>query len=109
MNNDFDVALEAYPWESKDQKIGYLALVQYLLRFGVKPDAPIDAKAAFFIQKDIDSHAYWMEMVSSQVADLQTNLEQTMTKLDGALFRIDQLELMVRAQMTAIEALTKRG
>jgi hypothetical protein len=103
---DFNTAVEAFPWESKDQKEGYLALVQYLRGFGVAPEAPIDAKSAFFIQKNIDSHEYWREMVGDQISSLQAELISTKELFDNTIRLLNQMELTIKAQSDAIQVLT---
>lgn len=108
MDSEFDAAIEGFPWESEEQKQGYLALVQYERRFGYMPNLPLDTKALFFIQKDIESHAYWTELSSTQVSDLQNILADTRERLDRCLSRVDQLEITVRGLLGYIDSLTKK-
>lgn len=107
MSNDFQIAIESYPWESDEQREGYLALIQHLRRFGLQPELPLDFKSAFFIQKDIESHAYWRDLMAAQISNLENVIVETREKLDKALSRIDQLEITVRFQTSAIHTLTK--
>jgi hypothetical protein len=105
---EFDAAIESFPWSSEDQRQGYLALVQYLRRFGLEPKLPINYEAAFFIEKDIDSHAYWRDMVGAQVRSLEDVLSETRKELDSARAKVDQMEMTMKAMMLNIDALNKR-
>lgn len=107
MNDDFEMAIDSFEWESKEQREGYLALVHYLRKFGIQPKLPLDYEAAFFIQKDVDSHAYWREAVGSQVGMLQEEIRSLQGKLDEAMATMDGLSTAVKSQLVAIQALTK--
>lgn len=103
----FNVAMDSFPWESKEQREGYLALVQFKMRFGLLPILPIDYDAVFFIQKDVESNEYWRDAVAQQVSELQNVIADSQESLARALSRVDQLELTVRALMQSIESLTQ--
>lgn len=107
MNSEFDAAIESFAWESEDQKKGYLALVQYLRQFGLPPKLPIDYVATFFIQKDIDSHEYWRDMVGGQIKALQDDVMRANEAAAQALAKTESLEMAIQAQSAAIQALTR--
>ncbi len=67
MNEFLAEHVEAFPWESEEQKKGYLNFVQYLAKAGREAVIPIDLLATYFIQKDHESNEWWTEIVASQV------------------------------------------
>lgn len=93
--------IEAFPWESEEQKKGYLALVQYFRQFGKEPIQPFDLlPMVFMIQKNIDSHEYWREAVANQIKPLQDDLHEKDMLISTLLLKVEGLQI-------AIQALTK--
>lgn len=107
MDSEFQTAVEEFPWESKEQKEGYLALVQYGLKFGLKPSLPISHICAFFIQKDHESHIYWNELVGTQVRNLQDEI-RSLQDANAALAKdVDLMKETLKSQNLILEKLLK--
>lgn len=75
--SDLARAIKEFPWQSEEQKQGYLALVQYTRNLkGSRWGEPFpDPVIGFFIQKDIDAHDYWRELMGNQISDLQNQIK----------------------------------
>lgn len=70
--------LDQFPWESEDQKKGFLALVQWVDKIPVElrtDDTRNAVVAAWFIQKDHESQVWWSEAVGNQVSALQDQIK----------------------------------
>jgi hypothetical protein len=80
---DFEQALKNFPWESEEQRKGYFALVKYLSDKGVII-TEINPTAAFFIQKDHESHEWMIEMLSRVLGEMKTEILTLRTALERA-------------------------
>jgi septal ring factor EnvC (AmiA/AmiB activator) len=88
--------LRKFEWQSDEQRKGYLALVQYWKQYDASAPFPIHARenltALFFIQKDHESHQYWIDLVGRQVSSLQDELHSLRNSLSGAQREIESLQ-----------------
>jgi hypothetical protein len=75
---------EDFPWESEEQRKGYLALIQYRRKLGKNPEIVVDPTAAFFIQKDHESHEWMIEMLGRVIGELRTEILTLRTALERA-------------------------
>lgn len=100
----FQTAIEEFPWESEEQKEGYLAFVQYQRQFGIMAILPIRTEIAFFIQKDIDSNSYWRDMVGNQVTDLQNQIQALQEKVAESSRLNDSMMTTLKSLQAATEA-----
>lgn len=107
MNSDLAMCVDNFPWESSQQKEGFLNLVQYYRSFGKEPELPINLLATYFIQKDHESNEYWSELVSAQVSSLQSEIKFLQDKLMSALEIVDLLQTMVKNQTLLLETMAK--
>jgi hypothetical protein len=73
--------LHDFPWESEDQRKGYLALVQYWRKNGQDPGLLVDSTAAFFIQKDHESHEWMIEMLDRIITPLRNEIMELRREL----------------------------
>ena len=105
---DFAAIVDSFPWESKEQKEGYLALVQYEKQFGYEPKLPIDTLATFLIQKNFESHEYWRDAVGTQVKMLQDEIKRLQDEVASLIREVDTLQAGIKAQSVALEALGKK-
>lgn len=69
-----EYTIDRYPWDSEEQKQGYLGLISYMKRIVKLVPMHVMPALAFFIQKDIDAHVYWRELVGTQITDLQNQI-----------------------------------
>ena len=101
-------AVEEFPWQSEEQKEGYLALVQYERGFGFAPKLPLDTLAAFLIQKAHESNEYWREFLGTQVGGLEDQIRQLQEGLAEANRAVDQLRETVKNQTMLLEHLSQK-
>ena len=67
---------ENFKWENEDQKKGFLNLIQYLIKKtpdGFEGFSP-EITAAYFIQKDKESHEWWADTVAGQFEMLRKEI-----------------------------------
>ena len=107
MNEMLDIAVESFPWESDEQREGYLNFVQYQRQFGMEPALPIDPVVTYFIQKDHESNDYWRELVSSQVTDLQSQLRSLQQETSGLVLQTQHLRDAIKDQRLIIDLLAQ--
>lgn len=74
MTDEQKAILNEYPWDSKEQMEGYFAYLHYCKTNKYLAKAPTP-EMCFFIQKDIDSHAYWRDLMGNQITDLQNQIK----------------------------------
>jgi hypothetical protein len=72
--------VNGFKWDSEDQKKGYHALRSWLKSKGLD-DEKVRGIDLFFIQKDHDSHVYWVELMGTQIKDLQDQLVRQSEKI----------------------------
>lgn len=101
----FEAAVDSFPWESQEQREGFLNFVQYKMKFGIKPEPPVDILAAYFIQKDHESNEYWREMVGGQVTALQAEIMNLKSELAHTQQRTEDLLTGLKSQTAIIETL----
>jgi len=67
--------LNSYPWESVEQKKGFLSLLKHLsdLRPNVRKNM-IGAICAYFIQKDHESSEWFVEILGDRVRRLEDEI-----------------------------------
>lgn len=103
----FQLAVDSFPWESEQQKEGYLNWVESERRFGRMPELPIDTKITYLIQKNHEGNEYWVEMISSQISDLLSQI-RTLQEECGRLNQfIDIFRETIKTQTLLIEQITK--
>ena len=107
MNEMLDIAVESFPWESDEQREGYLNFVQYQRQFGMEPALPIDPVVTYFIKKDHESNDYWRELVSSQVTDLQSQLRSLQQETSGLVLQTQHLRDAIKDQRLIIDLLAQ--
>ena len=107
MNESLDMAVDAFPWETEEQKEGYLNFVQYQRQFGIEPTLPIDPVVTYFIQKDHESNDYWRDLVASQVADLQSQLRKLQDETSSLATQAHMLRDAVSDQRKIIDLLSR--
>jgi len=73
--------LEGFPWEGKDQKEGYLALIHYLRTMGYNQSV-VDPSIAFLIQKNHESQVWWAEVLGNQIKTLQQEIKILQSKIE---------------------------
>jgi hypothetical protein len=76
--------VEGFPWESEDQKKGFLALYQHLRGYEwtaedeiSKLEEALSVVSAWFIQRDHESNEWWNE----RVGDLSGRVDQELMRL----------------------------
>ncbi len=90
--------LHKFKWESDGQEKGYKSLLYWLNKNSLPGEVrPIDL---FFIQKDHESHQYWIELVGRQVRILEGQILNLQNQLVGAVRDYDRLA----KRLTEIEA-----
>lgn len=94
---DFSAIVDAFPWESKEQREGYLAWVQYERKFGREQDGPIDTSLAFLIQKNHEAAEYWRETFSGQVDQLRMELAETIKEINHLRELYENQQLTLKA------------
>jgi hypothetical protein len=78
MKETFQEWIDAFPWESEDQKRGFLAFVHWGNR--LPPEVFDDggdlilASLAFIIQKNLEAHQWWAGVMGDQIKDLQNQI-----------------------------------
>lgn len=103
----FTTAIEEYPWESQEQKDGYLNFVQHLNKFGIQPTLPIDPVVSYFVQKDLESNEYWREMVGSQVSDLVNQIKSLQEETSNLKGFVEAYTSTIKSQGNALDILTQ--
>lgn len=95
--------VEEFPWQSEAQRKGYLALVQYMRGFGIEPTLPIDPQVCWQIQKDHESHEWWVEVLGNQVGALQAEIIAVRRQISDQAREIEALrhEIHVLRQSTS--------
>lgn len=63
--------IDCYPWESEEQRKGYLALIQYIQTRGWNAPAIVDPIAAFFIQKDHEAQEWFVSLMADHLSRLE--------------------------------------
>lgn len=84
---EFDI--DSFPWESTDQKKGFMNLFQFLRKHGVDPrykDVPGRLLAAYLIQRDLESNEWWLGLVS----DHFDRLNERIVELNGKLVDLER-------------------
>lgn len=89
IDEKFNEAVEKYPWDSEDQKQGYLALVHYHRKVGLSPPFP-EPTACFFIQKDLDATEWWREAVGTQISDLQEQIRLLLLEMKSLKEKLNE-------------------
>lgn len=97
--------VEEFPWDSEDQKKGYLNLVQYLRKVHGGSKNAVDSTAAYFIQKDHESAEYYTTLIGTQVHNLQNDIFKVQQDLRQALSTIESLTMCVKSQQLALQSL----
>lgn len=98
MSNNESLFQEDFKWESETQRKGYLALLQYLRKFGIEATGPVDAKAAFFIQKDHESNLWWIDLIAQKHQEVLNMLGELNFKVSQLESTVEQLRLDKRAK-----------
>lgn len=107
MNDDFNIAVDSFPWKEEENKKAFLSFVQFQMQFGLEPRFPAaDLQVIFFIEKSFEAQEYWRDTFSQQIGSVQDLICDTREQIERALSRINQLEMTVRNQMHSIDALT---
>ncbi len=75
-------AINTFPWESEEQKKGYGALIMFLRK--IKHPEKFDPTAAWFIQKDHESHEWMIEMLSRVIGELKHEILTLRAALEKA-------------------------
>lgn len=102
-----EVWIEAFPWESEDQKKGYLGLIQYEKQFGLEP-TPIDPRAAFFIQKMHEAAEYWRDTLGDQVSGLQGEIVRLKAEMARNEGYVESLLWAIKNQTLLLEQLAEK-
>jgi hypothetical protein len=106
----FEIAVEAFKWESDAQREGFLALVKFWHDHGLQPVLPLTSMdnltALFFIQKDHDSNEYWRELWADQVSKLQDEIKIQMDEVSQLKTQVEHMRETIRAQNMALENIT---
>lgn len=84
--------IEKFPWESEEHKKAYLGYCQWRRERGLNCTIA-NADAAFFIQKQMEWHDYWLDLVSTQV----NLLRQEVKRLQGENQELRQLIMQVHS------------
>lgn len=73
-----DMWLERFPWTGDVQKKGFLNFTQWMRSLGTQVKDSDEDKfrclVAYFVQKDHESHEWWVDTVGAQVKSLQEQL-----------------------------------
>lgn len=84
---------DTFPWESDDQRLGFLAFEKWLRdnHKATLVDEPSLLKCivAFFIQKDHESNEWWRDTVADQVKSLEMQILALRTELREIRGRVD--------------------
>jgi hypothetical protein len=77
--------IEAFPWESETQKKGFQNFMQFLQKLPSEvkqaPGMELPCAVAYFIQKDHESHEWWVDMMSKQIEMLQQEIAELKKRL----------------------------
>jgi hypothetical protein len=82
VHNDHQNMVEAFPWQSDDQKEGYLAYVQYRKQLGLPPPPTIDIALVWLIQKNHESYEWQRDTFGDQISTLQGDIRALQYKLN---------------------------
>lgn len=103
--SDFDVALEEFPWESQEQKDGYLGYIKYARQFGLEPKLPIDPTLTFFIQKNHEAYKWIQETFGDQITELQNQIKKIADQGVDIQRELDSVKMVIDAHAIALKAL----
>lgn len=83
--------VEAFEWESEEQRRGYLALVTWARDRGLSVE--VTPSDLFFIQKDHESNEWWSTTVGNQINGLLSQIHFANRQIRALRDRLEQLEL----------------
>ena len=67
--------IDAFEWESEAQRKGFLSLIQFMRKHGAVMEArTLHIIACYFIQKDHESHEWWIGVIGDQIKSLEDRL-----------------------------------
>lgn len=78
-----------FPWESEEQKKGVLNFIQWYEKLPPMSNridglyGELRCLAAYFIQKDHESHVWWQETVGTQIASLQNEIKRLQNEIES--------------------------
>lgn len=110
LNKNLDIYVDEFPWESEDQRLGFLNMVQYLSKFGIEVKLPLQSSisqliAFYFIQRDHESNEHWAEVVGSQVSEIQDQISLLQRGLHECTNKLDAFMSTAKAQSQTIDLL----
>ena len=108
MNKDLVQWVEAFPWQSEEQKEGFLAYIQYIREFGREPVPLVDElPLLFLIQKNHEAAEYWQQTVGDQISILRQEMVAVRDQSHQLMRELDLLRDTIKSQMLLIETMTK--
>ena len=79
--------LSTFEWDSDDQRKGYLSFLQWAHSKGLHVSVrPIDL---FFIQKDHESHEWWVETVGTHIKGLEHQIKRLSDEVNELKERLE--------------------
>jgi hypothetical protein len=105
---DFIEGVESFPWETEDQKEGFLAYIQFARGFGKEPVSPFEHLVlCFLIQKSHESAEYWRDTLAGRVDALRREIVDLRDQMDRVTSENESLRVAMESQLVALQTLNK--
>lgn len=98
---DLDVESEGFKWESEEQRKGFFNLIQFLKeKHPQNVHQLIASVAAYFIQKDHESHEYWVELVGNQIGQVNKQLRLLQEDVNYLTKKLEEVNAIAAQTLT---------